>query len=128
MREKDKAGIYQDVEEGMFEGSEGRPMQEAVNAQSRAVWVRFLSHQDTIGIFLTIGMLAILWFTFHICKLCVLGVFIVSSLLCMRLPYLQIVFWPSLLVLILNMHVLRGIHINVDVPVGESIDNMWRTT
>ena len=86
---------------------------------------RITRHQEIIGMALTIAMTVVLWVTFRTCKTCVLGVFIVSSLLCMRLPYLQIVFWPSLLILILNMRLLRGLHVKVDVPVGESIDNLW---
>jgi len=86
---------------------------------------RITKHQEIIGMALTLAMTVVLWVTFRTCKTCVLGVFIVSSLLCMRLPYLQIVFWPSLLILVLNMRLLRGLHVKVDVPVGESIDNLW---
>jgi hypothetical protein len=115
-------------EEAACEGETARLLQDraALAQQSSSLWKSVFMQQDVLGILLSITMLAILWFTFRICKPCVLGVFVTSSMLCMRLPYLQIVFWPSLLILVLNVHALRGVHVKVDLPVGETIDNLWR--
>lgn len=82
-------------------------------------------HQTLTGLFLSIILMIFLWFTFSECMLCVLVIFIISALLCMRLPYLSFVFWPSLIVLFMNTHALREVKLKVDVPVGSLVDNLW---
>ena len=38
---------------------------------------------------------------------------------------LRIVFWSSLIVLVLNVHLLRNIHVTSDIPIGKTIDDMF---
>lgn len=78
-----------------------------------------------VSLFLTSSFMFALWLAFGVCKTCVLAVFLISSFCCIRYPMVRIVFWSSLIVLVLNVHLLRNIHITSDIPIGKTIDNMF---
>lgn len=78
-----------------------------------------------ISLLVTFVFLIVLWLGFDSCKLCVVTIFLVSACCCIRFPILQVAFWPALIILYFNMHLLRDIHITADIPVGETLDDIF---
>lgn len=84
-------------------------------------------HRQIVSIFFCLLLSIFFWFTFQDCKLCVLIVFILSSVCCCTFPSLQLLFWPSLFVLFLNSQVLSEFEVKADFPVGRVFQNMIST-
>ena len=93
-----------------------------------SIWSSFWTNHTLLGGIFTGILIITLWFTFPQCPVCVLSIFCVSSCCCIRFPILQLVFWPALIIILLNTHLLRQMHVTVDVPVGNVIDNVWQTS
>ncbi len=85
-----------------------------------------IRHENAFGMLLCIGLCIVFYFVFQTCRLCVFGIFVVSICCCSRMPWFVVLLIPSVIVLFLNSHALRDMDIDIDIPVGQVIDNaIW---
>ena len=117
----------EDEEAGLVSGRQRRNASvDGIQRQSADVWKYITTNPNFFGFLFTLFVLAVELYTFQWCRTCVIVILILSTMLCLRVPYMIWVFWPSLIIVLFNSHVLRKMQVKTEFPVGEIIDNaVW---
>jgi hypothetical protein len=115
-----------DEEEGLTSGKPKNASKEEIAKQSANVWQYMTTNPNFFGFLFTLAVLCVELYTFQWCRVCVIVILIMSTMLCLRVPYMIWVFWPSLLIVLFNSHVLRKMQVKTEFPIGEMMDNaVW---
>lgn len=88
-------------------------------------FLHFVQRNET-PVFFVIGIVLaiVFWFTFQSCISCVFVTFVFSWTYCSRHSWLQLLCWPSFVILIIHMHILREFDIKTDFKLGKLADNL----
>ena len=115
-----------DEEEGLTTGRAKDTSKTEIMKHSASVWEYITKNPNCFGFLFTLFILCVELYTFQWCRGCVVFILILSTMLCLRIPYMIWVFWPSLLIVLFNSHMLRKMQVKTEFPVGEIIDNaVW---